>query len=298
MLIDAHAHLSRNPKDLDRVVSSGVIEQAWIMDTSFYRNIKVEILGGIQFSTQQEVLDVARDYPGFFIPFGWLDFSKGPEVVDRLKEKGFVGLKAIRPDKPYDDPSYFPHYERAEKLKMPVLFHTGFVLSTPYKVTCKMESGGRNQCATNMKPSALSDIASSFPELTIIGAHLGSPWGEETALALQDCANLYFDISGGDRHIYSQWLIDHLHFAAPIIKGNTVTTGGFSDKILMGIDALYGLREVHDDIFRAIKYWELFFLCHGRAYTWGKDVRKIMRLNARGIMKKALGGTTARADIH
>ena len=90
MVIDVHGHLVRNPKDLDRMVSSGVIEQAWIMDTSFCKDIKIEILGGLQFSTQQEVLDIARDYPGFFVPFGWLDFSKGPEVVDRLKEKGFA----------------------------------------------------------------------------------------------------------------------------------------------------------------------------------------------------------------
>jgi len=70
MIIDAHAHLARNPLDLDRIVESGRIGQAWLLDISFYRN-----LPQVEWATAEEVLEAARRYPGFFIPFGFLDLG-------------------------------------------------------------------------------------------------------------------------------------------------------------------------------------------------------------------------------
>jgi len=83
MIIDTHAHLYRNPKDLDRVVKSGIIKQVWLMDVS---------LGGEDFirwegrfpATQKEILEAAKEYKGFFIPFGFLDFRKPPEIVEEI----------------------------------------------------------------------------------------------------------------------------------------------------------------------------------------------------------------------
>jgi len=276
MIIDVHGHLFRDPEDLDRVVESGLIEQAWLLDVSFYEDLRIKPWGDRQAATQEEVLQASRDYPGFFIPFGFLDFRKPPETVQELGDMGFQGLKAIAPMKPYDDLSYFPYYEKAQELELPILFHSGIMGALPYRDFPK----GLSQSSRNMTPSALYNIAASFPSLTVIGAHLGSPWFDETARVLHGLPNVYFDISGGDHPAYQSWLIDHLHWTAPLRDGST---GGFADKILMGIDAMYGAQDIHDDIFAAMNRWQCFFDCHGPRYTWGRDVEKMMRLNAKTI---------------
>lgn len=272
-MIDVHGHLFQNPEDLDSIVKSNLIEQVWLQDLSFFEDRNV--WRDKKSATQAQILQVANNYPGFFMPFGYLDFRKPPEGIKELYDMGFQGLKAIYPLKPYDDLSYFPYYEKAAELKMPILFHTGIVKGYPYADAVE----GLSQSSRNMTPSALYNIASSFPDLTVIGAHLGNPWLDEAVMCLRVLPNIYFDTSGGNS-VYQKWLIEHLHWAAPVRDGSK---GGFIDKILMGIDAYYGLKEIHKDIFNAINQWKYFFQIQAHHYIWGKDVEKIMRINAKGI---------------
>ena len=83
------------------------------------------------------VLAAARTYPDLFLPFAAPDMDDAaPDDVTRFKDRGYVGLKFIVPSRPYNDPAYFPLYERACDLKMPVLFHLGIVANRPgYPVT-------------------------------------------------------------------------------------------------------------------------------------------------------------------
>ena len=120
--IDAHAHLctNRNWKSLDLTAESGVIQQVWLLPLECYAP-------QFEFDGNNGVIEVAKHYPGFFIPFGYIDYFKGPEQIDCMKEAGFVALKAIRPPKDYNDESYFPIYERAAILNMPILFHVGII---------------------------------------------------------------------------------------------------------------------------------------------------------------------------
>jgi len=56
--------------------------------------------------------------------------ERRPDASDAIKaqrEAGFVGLKAIFPAKPYDDPSYMAHYAQAAELGMPILFRSLFL---------------------------------------------------------------------------------------------------------------------------------------------------------------------------
>jgi hypothetical protein len=119
-----------------------------------------------------------------------LDDPRAVELVDRFHEAGFPGLGEITsPLKNYDDRSYWPIYERAEKYEMIMLFHTGVVNrldpSTPTDIS-----------VDRMRPSTLDGIARRFPKLTLIGAHLGNPdlaWAAEIA---RWNPNIYFDLSG------------------------------------------------------------------------------------------------------
>ena len=96
-------------------------------------------------------------------------------------------IKFIAPQRPYSDTRYFPLYERAQDLGMPGLFHLGIVMNS---------ERWRDANSNMMRPIHLDYIARNFPELKIIGAHLGNPWYEEATMSCRWNPNLYFDLSG------------------------------------------------------------------------------------------------------
>jgi len=144
-----------------------------------------------------EVLTLAKRYPEYIIPFYHLDLDKdGPDAVNAAKERGFVGLKLIGPDKPYAHESYFPVYERAQALGMAALIHTGFLSF----------EGGRGVRQENLNPTQLITIATFFPTFRIVGAHLGNQWPMEAVEAMMECENVWYDMSGGTiRHYPAAW---------------------------------------------------------------------------------------------
>jgi hypothetical protein len=119
-----------------------------------------------------------------------LDNPTALDLVDRFHEAGCVGLGEITsPLKNYDDRSYWPIYERAEKYGMILHFHTGIVNRLEPDIPSDVS-------ADRMRATTLDGIARRFPKLTIIGAHLGNPdyaWAAEVA---RWNPNLYFDLSG------------------------------------------------------------------------------------------------------
>ena len=138
-----------------------------------------------------DLLPWLAKYPDHLIGFAGLDLARpdAPSVVGDLHARGFRGLKCIRPARPYDDDAYMPLYEAAARHKMPILFHTGCLSFPP---------GYRGPCVIDfMRPARLERIVRYFPELTVIGAHLGLPWGHEAVSLALSRPNLYFDISGG-----------------------------------------------------------------------------------------------------
>jgi predicted TIM-barrel fold metal-dependent hydrolase len=197
-IIDTHAHLWRDPQGLDRVAESGQIEQVWLMHVSYYQGSALKDL-----ASDKEILEVARRYPGLFIPFGCIDFEADPGQIDRMKDQGFVGLKAIRPRLPYDDPAYLPIYERAAVLRMPILFHVGIILKNRREEMTPAQSLG----PTNMRPSMLDGIAAAFPELPLIAGHMGLPWLNELFEALYYYPNIFCSLCG---YVDYRWLMDNL----------------------------------------------------------------------------------------
>lgn len=271
-IIDAHAHLCHSPRELDRIVESGRIEQVWLMD-----------LGGAQhsfanYASEDEVLQTAKDYPGFFVPFGYLDMTNGPGEVERLKERGFVGLKPYRPSKPWSDHGYFPLYQRACELDMPVLFHTGIVNRSPLGTIAP----GLTHGPGNMRPSHLAEIASAFPKLKIIGGHFGYPWLEETAHNLYYYPNIRHDISGYRN--CTDWLTKNLDRKC---NDGVLPKYYFRDKLLFATDLSYGNPDEHAAIFRMIDFWVLFFeMIGGPYYRWGEpsEREKFFAGNARTFL--------------
>lgn len=119
-----------------------------------------------------------------------LDDPRAVELVDRFHEAGFPGLGEITsPLKNYDDRSYWPIYERAEKYRMIVLFHTGIVNRLTPEIP-------EDVSVDRMRPTTLDGIARRFPKLTILGAHLGNPDYAHAAEIARWNPNLFFDLSG------------------------------------------------------------------------------------------------------
>jgi predicted TIM-barrel fold metal-dependent hydrolase len=132
---------------------------------------------------------------------------------------GLRGLKLSPPTQRFfaDDRLLYPVYERAQKLRIPILFHAGM----------SWEPGSRLQYG---QPMRYENVAADFPNLNIVLAHLAWPWvTEAVALALKypnvnlDTSALYFDNPR-----------DFLHYAMNHIVPLTVFERSLRRQILFG----------------------------------------------------------------
>jgi predicted TIM-barrel fold metal-dependent hydrolase len=107
--------------------------------------------------------------------------------LDRLVgEMGFRGLKLYPPYQHFypNDNRLYPIYARAQRLGIPVMFHTG---SSVFK-------GVRLKYAD---PLLLDDVAVDFPDLKIIMAHSGrGAWYTQAYLLARLRPNVYMEVAG------------------------------------------------------------------------------------------------------
>jgi predicted TIM-barrel fold metal-dependent hydrolase len=169
-------------------------------------------------------------YPDLYVGFGGVNMwqDDGPDQVQRLHDEGFRGLKFIIPPRPYHDEFYYPTYQRAQELGMIALFHLGIVA----------RHAARNVRVDNncMRPVYLDTIARSFPELTIVGAHLGNPWYEEAAMCCRWNPNLYFDLSGSTLKCKSPDFLGRLLWWTPTTFYSDAEGRYAWEKIVFGSD--------------------------------------------------------------
>ncbi|MFH1022382.1 MAG: amidohydrolase family protein [Planctomycetota bacterium] len=139
-----------------------------------------------------EVAALIQKYPDIIVGFGKVDLGftpDGPEAIDRLKDQGFTGLKFIWPSYPYDDERYYPLYERAQVLSMPILFHTGFSSIQP-------ADGANRISVEKMRAARLDTIGRAFPKLRMIMAHLGNPEFHVGLDIITEFPNIWAEFSG------------------------------------------------------------------------------------------------------
>jgi predicted TIM-barrel fold metal-dependent hydrolase len=145
--------------------------------------------------------EAMRTFPDRVIALGRLSHgSDQAHLVDQFHDRGFKGLKMISLPRPYDDPAYYPVYEKAARYEMPILFHTGHLALSKRQVRGVVSH-------LKMRPGRLDAIARAFPELYLIGAHLGNPWWVEACGVAFKHARIFFDLSGGTAHrlSYARW---------------------------------------------------------------------------------------------
>lgn len=152
--------------------------------------------------------------------------------TERSMSLGLVGVK-LGPN--YQD--FDPLHERAlalygycERNGLPILFHQG-------------ASPMRHAPLRYTYPLVMDDIALRFPELRIVMAHMGHPWGTETVVTIRKHPHVYADVSS----IYLRPWVCYQSLLAAVEWGCT-------DKLLLGSDfpiantseAIAGLRRVND----------------------------------------------------
>lgn len=122
------------------------------------------------------------------------------EEMRRVKEMGLYGIK-LHPDYQeffIGDEAALPIYEEAEKLGLPIAFHTGRDPLSPNLVHCP--------------PDVLGKIADLFPRLTIIAAHMGGmDMPQEAVKHLAGKKNVYFDTAFASHFLNAQELSELIH---------------------------------------------------------------------------------------
>lgn len=169
--------------------------------------------GGYDMVPNDDVIKLCHEYSDTLIPLAKIDLWDGPVDLSELRrwvDMGAKGIKLIYPYYHYDDDRYMPFYEEAEKLGLPLLFHTG--LYTFHDA----DAVYHRPVQENMSPLCLDRIARSFPKLNIVAAHLGTELHrEQCAIIVQNLNNLYFDLAGGGNF----WAVTPERLAH-LMKGN------------------------------------------------------------------------------
>jgi len=226
---DVHCHFPRNweaPEQADHAqlvdARADALRAAGVTRASL-------LCGGRFGISYEESIQLARRHEDLFVPSAVVDPDEMTgRDVRQLHEQGYRGLKIIGTRRNYDDRRYFSIYEAAELLSMPVLFHCGVIGGgVDYSITHprrdpeaaqtieRMRAMGRNflrdVSADRMRPFHLDTIANNFPDLHIIGAHMGGTGNyDEAASVARWRHNVLFDLSGGatiERHAVERDLI-------------------------------------------------------------------------------------------
>ncbi len=182
-IIDAHAHLFDQPGYLDNLLKTMRncgIEKCCISGLGkLFRCVDNEGVKSAFKRHPDQIIGVAFIRPG-------VDDSS---IIHEAHAKEFRMLKVTIPTKPYDDPSFFPLWETAQELKMPILFHTGII-------TLLRKAPKAGVSSWNMHPMRLEPISNAFPKLKIIIAHLGVHWNDDAAELIRMRPNVYADLTG------------------------------------------------------------------------------------------------------
>lgn len=167
----------------------------------------------------ERIAQYCEAYPGRFAGIAGIDPSRIVPGVEELRmaveELGFVGAHLYPHwfERSPDDAIYYPFYEKCCELNVPIMMQIGHCLD--YRRDRILPSVGR--------PITLDRVAIDFPELTIIGIHLGWPWTEEMIAMCFKHNNVYM---AGDAYAPSHWPAEFVHY---------LNSWG-QDKVLFGTD--------------------------------------------------------------
>lgn len=159
--------------------------------------------------SNEEVAAHVRTHPRRFVGAGTVNVLRKPMDVAREVERLVrdLGMRCIRLEPymygdgtvglPPTDKHYWPAFIKCAELGVPVAIqvgHTGPLLPS--------------ECG---RPIYLDEVALAFPDLTVIGCHLGQPWHEEMMILAWKHPNVYVETSA---RTPKHWPQSFVEFAA------------------------------------------------------------------------------------
>lgn len=186
-----------------------------MMDTTGYAT---------RWSTNGLVAEVCEKYPDRFI----FQCNVGPllkrgmkhvlwELEYLVKERNCKLVKFYPPEDTYiNNKKIWPFYEKISELGVPLTIHTGFTWVPP---------GRAKYCI----PILLDDVATDFPDMTIIAFHAGWPYCDDLNMIALTHPNVYISLS-----LLMPWWFNAPRRLAEII-GAAIQFAG-EDRIVWGSD--------------------------------------------------------------
>ena len=154
----------------------------------------------------ESVHKVCDEYPERFSGLAGIDPFRGMQGLKDLEyavnEMGFVGAHLYPHwcELPPNHRKYYPYYAKCCELGIPIMMQVGHNLV--YSRKRRLPSVGR--------PIYLDDVAIDFPELKLIGIHIGIPWTEEMISMCWKHENVF---TAGDAYAPKYWPESYVHYA-------------------------------------------------------------------------------------
>jgi predicted TIM-barrel fold metal-dependent hydrolase len=184
------------------------------------------------------VYEICQEHPARFSGLAGIDPFRGMAGLNDLEkavnDMGFVGAHLYPHwcELPPDHAKYYPYYAKCCELDIPIMMQVGHNLV--YSRKRRLPSVG--------KPIYLDQVAIDFPELKLIGIHIGIPWTEEMISMCWKHENVF---TAGDAYAPKYWPESFVHYANSYGK----------NKVMFGtdwpvIDPVRAVKEVEDLGFR------------------------------------------------
>jgi predicted TIM-barrel fold metal-dependent hydrolase len=192
---------------------------------------------GVQWvgDVNDQTAEFVRSCPSKLIGFMSVhpDENDAVQEIERcMQDLGLRGIK-LGPNYQGFDPlgrNAFRVYEAAQRLHLPILFHQG---------TSPMRSAPLRYA----HPLVMDEIATAFPDLRVVMAHLGHPWHADTIAVIRKHPNVYADVSAQFFRPWSQYHALRL-----------ATEWDVLDKLLLGSDFPVATpRETIDGLLAAVE---------------------------------------------
>ena len=154
----------------------------------------------------ESVHKVCSEYSDRFSGLAGIDPFRGMQglrdLENAVNEMGFVGAHLYPHwcELPPNHRKYYPYYAKCSELGIPIMMQVGHNLV--YSRKRRLPSVG--------KPIYLDQVAIDFPELKLIGIHIGIPWTEEMISMCWKHENVF---TAGDAYAPKYWPESYVHYA-------------------------------------------------------------------------------------
>ncbi len=203
---------------LDEAGVSKSLLSAWVAP----RNVMI---------SNDEVAQFVGEFPDRLVGVGSVDISRPMQATKEIKrcvnELGFKGIRVLPWlwELPPTDRLFYPVYTACCDVGVPFctqIGHTGPLMSS--------EVG---------RPIYIDRVALDFPELVIVGGHIGYPWTEEAIVVATKHANVYIDTSAYTVKRYPPELVRYM-----TTNGKRKVMFGTNYPMITPAKALSGLEDL------------------------------------------------------